>query len=325
MKITLKTKLLAFLFLTFSLIFGLSAWLSSSMLKEETSRGYEERYGKMVFSYASRVETILNAGTHLAEQMASVIARSSLLPDEELHELLTGIIKLDTVLFAAGVAFEPYAYSPGRHHFGYFIYQSAGDYHTIDMGRDSLRYNYRDTSYKWYSRPLATGKPYWSQPFYSAILTAMSDGVITELKKRENSGSLDGMDMAICVYDRSTGVMSYAGAYRPLIKASAGEVEEIKAVSRSIGDLKREDKPFVEHELTPGVSDTYYLFSDGITDQNDAENRKFGSRRLKELISEISAKEMSEQKAIIETALEEHMGSEEQRDDISVLGFRLHK
>lgn len=126
MKFTLKTKLLAFLFLIFSLIFGLSAWFSSTILKEETSRGYEERYEKMVLSYATRVETILNAGTHLADQMASVIARSSLLPDEELHELLTGIIKLDTVLFAAGVAFEPYKYSTGRHHFGYFIYQSAG-------------------------------------------------------------------------------------------------------------------------------------------------------------------------------------------------------
>lgn len=126
MKFTLKTKLLAFLFLIFSLIFGLSAWFSSTILKEETSRGYEERYEKMVLSYATRVETILNAGTHLADQMASVIARSSLLPDEELHELLTGIIKLDTVLFAAGVAFEPYKYSTGRHHFGYFIYQSSG-------------------------------------------------------------------------------------------------------------------------------------------------------------------------------------------------------
>jgi len=159
----------------------------------------------------------------------------------------------------------------------------------------------------------------------SAILTAMSDGVITELKKRENSGSLDGMDMALCVYDRGTGLLTYAGAYRPLIKAAAGEVEEIKAVSRSIGDLKREDKPFVEHELTPAAEDTFYLFSDGITDQNDAENKKFGSRRLKELISEISGKEMSEQKTIIEEALAAHMGEEEQRDDISVLAFRLIK
>ena len=84
MKFTLKTKLIAFLFLTFSLIFGLSAWFSSSMLKEETSRGYEERYEKMVLSYASRVETTLNAGTRLADQMAAVIEGSGEMPEAEM-------------------------------------------------------------------------------------------------------------------------------------------------------------------------------------------------------------------------------------------------
>jgi serine phosphatase RsbU (regulator of sigma subunit) len=69
------------------------------------------------------------------------------------------------------------------------------------------------------------------------------------------------------------------------------------------------------------------LLSDGYQDQfgGPKGRRKFGSRRLRELLQSVSHLPMPEQGKILEQQLENWMaeGQQKQLDDISLVGVRL--
>ncbi|MBK6679975.1 MAG: hypothetical protein IPG53_08080 [Ignavibacteriales bacterium] len=71
------------------------------------------------------------------------------------------------------------------------------------------------------------------------ILNMLNKRVIEELNKDVNSDSFDGMDMAIGVYNKNSGNLSIAGAYRPVYYIAGGELNEIKGTKKSIGDQKK--------------------------------------------------------------------------------------
>ncbi len=75
--------------------------------------------------------------------------------------------------------------------------------------------------------------------------------------------------------------------------------------------------------MTAKKGDALYLFTDGITDQNNIAGAKYGSKRLHQLLNQNSDFDMSEQKTILEEDLSRHQGNQKQRDDITLIGIRL--
>ena len=79
------------------------------------------------------------------------------------------------------------------------------------------------------------------------------------------------------------------------------------------------------------AGDTFYMFSDGYIDQHGGEHRKkFMSSRFKSLLLDIQGKTMPEQKAALESTLDDWMGrgdllkqGYEQIDDIVVMGIEI--
>ncbi len=133
----------------------------------------------------------------------------------------------------------------------------------------------------------------------------------------------DGMDVALCALDPQTGVLKYAGAYRPLYVVHRGEFLEFKGDRFPIGGAQQELKEFKLNtiELEPG--DCFYIFSDGIVDQFGGPNlRKFTPKRLKELIVANHHKPMTEQHLIYEQAILDWMAGTEQLDDMLIIGIR---
>ena len=77
-------------------------------------------------------------------------------------------------------------------------------------------------------------------------------------------------------------------------------------------------------ELQKG--DSIYIFSDGYQDQFGGEkDKKFGSKRLKQLLIDIQDKTMEEQKAVLTSTLSHWISKSdsEQLDDICILGIKL--
>ncbi len=145
----------------------------------------------------------------------------------------------------------------------------------------------------------------------------------------------DGMDIALCVIDKENMKLQYAGAYNPLylFRKTSDKLEliETKADKMPIGIHLKEKSSFTNHEIDIKENDIIYIFSDGFIDQfggydDEAIKRggvKFKSRRFKELLLEINDKEMSEQKEILNNTIEQWKGSNDQVDDILVIGIKV--
>jgi len=97
---------------------------------------------------------------------------------------------------------------------------------------------------------------------------------------------------------------------------------EIKPDRMPIAIYLKMDK-FNTHEIDLQKDDCIYMFSDGYADQFGGPNeRKFKYKQFKELLFENVDKPMSEQKEILEKALNDWKGDIEQLDDIVVLGIK---
>ncbi len=78
------------------------------------------------------------------------------------------------------------------------------------------------------------------------------------------------------------------------------------------------------HSISYQSPTVLYLFSDGYQDQfGGKENRKFMVKKLKELLTNICGKSISEQQKILDTAFEDWKGKNKQIDDVMVIGISL--
>jgi ligand-binding sensor domain-containing protein/serine phosphatase RsbU (regulator of sigma subunit) len=139
----------------------------------------------------------------------------------------------------------------------------------------------------------------------------------------ERVSSKDGMDIAMCVYDRETMELQYAGAFNSLYIVNNNEFGEIKADRMPIGISEKRD-PFKNNVIKLQKGDVFYMFSDGYVDQFHYEtNQKFKSKRFQEMLKTNSEKKMTEQKVVVENQIIEWIGTGEQIDDIMVVGIRI--
>ncbi len=157
------------------------------------------------------------------------------------------------------------------------------------------------------------------------ILDLLRENIMKSLHQTGASGeNKDGMDIALCTYNRSNGELEFAGANNPLYIVSNGELIELKGDKQPIGVYGGEPKPFTTHKINYKPGDCFYIASDGYADQfGGAGGKKFKYKQLKDLIISITGKPMEEQKNILETTIYNWKGQLEQVDDILLIGFKL--
>lgn len=158
------------------------------------------------------------------------------------------------------------------------------------------------------------------------ILTQLNRSIITTLKQDGvQSESRDGMDVSLCLIDKATQSLTFAGANRPLyIVDSEGVFSQIKGDKRPIGGLDNSLFEFTEHTLPLKEKTNYYMFTDGYVDQFGGEkNKKFSTKRFKELLGDISKRPMNEQSSIIDENFYQWKTINGQTDDVLVVGFQV--
>ncbi len=150
------------------------------------------------------------------------------------------------------------------------------------------------------------------------------NGSISDLlnQHRESDEIKDGMDIILCRWIKSEGVLQYSGANRPLLVIRSGEVVEHKSDRLPIGwNFTNKRKPFSAREITLEKGDMLVLSSDGYYDQFGGDNdKKFKYKNFKSLVSEMSTSDFSYSQGLLENTLQTWMGQAEQVDDICVLG-----
>jgi len=159
------------------------------------------------------------------------------------------------------------------------------------------------------------------------ILNELREQVITALRQKGQIGEQkEGMDIAMHIIDWEKKKLEFAGAYNPLVLIRNETVFTIKADRMPIGIGDMVNDPFQNNVLDVLKGDVFYTYSDGYQDQfGGSKNKKFMSKRLKDLFLQIAQKPMKEQKEILLNVLFDWMkaGGASQIDDVIVIGVRI--
>ncbi len=157
------------------------------------------------------------------------------------------------------------------------------------------------------------------------ILNELHLGVVKSLKQNKRSkASQDGMDIALCIIDKAAEKLQFAGAFRPLVHIRDGKLNRIKSDAAPIGGFRGEDPSYHTHHIKYKAGDVFYIYTDGYPDQFGGDkNKKYMTRRFRELLLSLHALEPQEQKVELQDELDRWKGSRDQVDDILVIGFKL--
>lgn len=137
----------------------------------------------------------------------------------------------------------------------------------------------------------------------------------------------DGMDLALCVYDREAGTLQYSGALNPLYLIRDGALKVYKADKISIGSTDDAKKKFTTHHIELRHGDMIYIFSDGYVDQFGGKlDRKFMFAPFRKMLLSIWDQPVRDQKTTVSRTMDlwRRSGGDitEQVDDMLIIGFR---
>jgi serine phosphatase RsbU (regulator of sigma subunit) len=157
------------------------------------------------------------------------------------------------------------------------------------------------------------------------ILNLMREKVMKALHQTgEKAGTLDSIDISLCIFDSATAILQYSGANRPLIIARNEELIEYKPDKMTIGLAPLREHPFTNQIIETLPGDTFYLFSDGYSDQfGELTDKKFKHKHLKGVITSVAGLPLNRQKEILESTFIDWKGNTQQVDDVLVFGFQL--
>lgn len=158
------------------------------------------------------------------------------------------------------------------------------------------------------------------------ILKEMSNEFRSSFRNEFTNVSInDGLELAICTFNKRDNTLKYAGAGRPLIKFSVNSIERIQPNAFGINGNIQEEIEFTLHEFNIKSGDRFYMFTDGVVDQFGGPNgKKFMSKRFMQLIIDCAEMNSKDQHVYIEKAVNDWKGNEEQVDDILIMsiGFK---
>ncbi len=156
------------------------------------------------------------------------------------------------------------------------------------------------------------------------ILNQLHAKISENLRQSEEDSVKDGMDISLVSIDQVHKTVTFAGANNPFYYVQGDEILEIKATRRGIGGELVHRKPFQNTILDLTQVASFYLVSDGFQDQFDGTNdKKYKKRRFRELLGSISSLSAQVQKQRIDQEFSSWKGSNEQTDDVLVIGVKL--
>lgn len=168
---------------------------------------------------------------------------------------------------------------------------------------------------------------------YSKTHLTHTDEILNELRRiiilavnpeGSSEEGKDGMDAVLCRFDFDKMELEYSAANNSFFIIRNNELLVFKPDKMPVGKHLGVEKPFTRNTISIEKGDCIYTFSDGYADQfGGPENKKFQSKRLKELFLSNCHKPMNVQKEIYEKTIKAWQGANEQVDDILMVGIRV--
>jgi len=178
--------------------------------------------------------------------------------------------------------------------------------------------------------------------------------LVIEYLKNDGSpeGGKDGMDCSLLVLNHDKTQLSFASANNPvfivrktppilpigeeiggvasnlapspLVRPGGVELLEFKPDKMPLGKHDKDQEPFTLQTVELQKGDVIYTLTDGFPDQFGGEKgKKYMTKKLKELLLTLAHLPMKEQHAKLEEEFMNWKGSNEQIDDVCIIGVRV--
>lgn len=133
----------------------------------------------------------------------------------------------------------------------------------------------------------------------------------------------DGLEAALCFIDPFEKKLTFSGANLPLFYRNNGQLKEIRGDRAGVGYSNVPlDFPYTNHQIELTSDMQFYVATDGLFEQvGGRKHLPLGKRKLKAMIDQVHPLPFSEQKTYLMKSLDDYMGEETRRDDLTVLGF----
>jgi len=159
------------------------------------------------------------------------------------------------------------------------------------------------------------------------ILQELDNRIIEsfQLNELDVTFNNDWVDIGICMYDKSKGILEFSGAQRSLIIIGEEGFKEIRGNKFPVAGWQIEtDRRFDIHEIEIKKSDMIYLFTDGYADQfGGNQNKKITKRRLNNILKTLYDKNTSHQEQELSNIFTDWKNKFEQTDDVCVMGVKF--
>ena len=153
------------------------------------------------------------------------------------------------------------------------------------------------------------------------ILDQLDELLSQTFKLNTGDSTSFGLDCGVCCFSKEEGILRFAGAKSNLYQKMGENVREMRGDRVSLGyDSKQHPIPFNVVETSLDEESSFYLFSDGITDQIGGEKKlMYGKRRLlRQIQSSVSVAETIEG---IMKDLSSYQADNKRRHDLTLFGF----
>jgi len=174
------------------------------------------------------------------------------------------------------------------------------------------------------------------------ILNTLRANLLKTLQQKgQNAIKRDGMDIALCVWDKTDNTLQFAGANNPLyllrnnvngsinpsekIKIHEGNLVEFLPDKQPIGYFEgKTDNPFTSHTIQLNKGDIVYISTDGFADQFGGEKgKKYTKKKFRETLISLSTIELNKQQNTLDKIFETWKGNLDQTDDICLMGIKI--
>ena len=163
-------------------------------------------------------------------------------------------------------------------------------------------------------------------PASNKILNQLREFVMKALHQSGEEGEQkDGMDMALCVIDLEKRVVEYSGANNHLIYFKNGVLKVVKSDRMPIGVSPMIEESFTKNVIHFDDIDSFYIFSDGYSDQfGGKEYKKLKFKGFKEALETVDKLRITNRKSKLDSILTKWQGDNSQIDDVLVIGVDLY-
>ncbi len=141
----------------------------------------------------------------------------------------------------------------------------------------------------------------------------------------EEADSDAGFDGTVCILDRQSGCLEFAGANSSLFVVTNNETKEIKGNRKSVGARRTPNDFEFTTQIIENPCGMFVMLTDGVTDVMNELPRPvaFGRKRLMRLLQSLDTSEPKLVVSKVMDAIDQYKGASPLRDDLTLLAFYI--